>query len=130
MILSATAEKTVRMISNGLVLLPAAVFLAWSASSGPAETPRRVKIDASRFTYNPNEITLKKGEPVVLVLHSTDVTHGLKIAELNIEMEEIKRDKDSEIHLTPEVVGQFVGKCAHFCGKGHRSMMLRINVVE
>ena len=64
-----------------------------------------------------------------LVFRSTDVTHGLKIAEMNIKSE-IKKGKDTEIMLTPSEVGHFVGKCAHFCGKGHGSMTLQIEVVE
>lgn len=91
--------------------------------------PRRIEITASRFSYSPNEITLKKGEPVVLVFHSTDVTHGFKLAEMNIKSE-IKKGKDTEVAFTPTEVGHFVGKCAHFCGKGHGSMTLQINVVE
>ena len=49
--------------------------------------PRRIEIVAKRFTYSPAEINLKKGEPVVLVLHSDDVTHGLKFDELNVQAE-------------------------------------------
>jgi len=100
-----------------------------SALASLPEPPSRIEIVASRFSYTPNEITLKKGEPVVLVFRSTDVTHGLKIAEMNIKSE-IKKGKDTEIMLTPSEVGHFVGKCAHFCGKGHGSMTLQIEVVE
>ena len=94
------------------------------------ENPRRIEITASKFSYSPNQITLKKGESVVLVLHSTDVTHGLKIPDLGVNTTEIKKDKDSEISLTPTTAGHFTGKCAHFCGKGHGSMILQIDVVE
>jgi cytochrome c oxidase subunit 2 len=95
---------------------------------GRAESPRRIEITASRFAYSPPAIVLKKGEPVVLVLRATDVTHGLKVPALKIASE-IKKGKDTEIEVTPEEVGHFVGKCAHFCGKGHGSMTLEIDVV-
>jgi cytochrome c oxidase subunit 2 len=111
------------------VLFLAAMLATCSALASLPEPPRRIEIVASRFSYTPNEITLKKGEPVVLVFRSTDVTHGLKIAEMNIKSE-IKKGKDTEILLTPSEVGHFVGKCAHFCGKGHGSMTLQIEVVE
>jgi cytochrome c oxidase subunit II len=112
-----------------LVLFLATTLTTSSAVAGLPEPPRRIEIVASKFSYNPNEITLKKGEPVVLVFRSTDVTHGLKLVEMNIKSE-IKKDKDTEIMLTPSEVGHFVGKCAHFCGKGHGTMTLQINVVE
>jgi cytochrome c oxidase subunit 2 len=112
-----------------LVLFWATMLATCSALAGLPEPPRRIEIVASRFSYTPNEIILKKGEPVVLVFRSTDVTHGLKLEEMNIKSE-IKKGKDTEIMLTPAEVGHFVGKCAHFCGKGHGSMTLQINVVE
>jgi cytochrome c oxidase subunit II len=110
------------------VLLLAAVSLVSSTRAGHAQAPKRVEIIAGRFAYNPNVVTLKKGEPVVLVLRSTDVTHGLRVAELQIKSE-IKKGKDTEIQITPSDTGHFVGKCAHFCGKGHGSMTLQIDVL-
>jgi cytochrome c oxidase subunit II len=107
----------------------AALLLCCSLSAGP-ETPRRIEISASKFSYSPNEITLKKGEPVVLVLRSTDVTHGLTIPDLGIETTEIKKGKDSEISLTPDKTGHFSGQCAHFCGAGHGSMIFQVEVTE
>jgi cytochrome c oxidase subunit II len=109
-------------------LFVACVSLFWGVPAGRSQTPRRIEITAQRFTYSPDAITLKKGEPVVLVLRSTDVTHGLKVAELNIKSE-VKKGKDTEIELTPAETGHFVGKCAHFCGKGHGKMTLQIDVI-
>ena len=105
-----------------------AIGLGLSISPGRADSPKRIEITAKRFNYTPDKIILKKGEPVILVLRSTDVTHGLKVAELNIKSE-IKKDKIAEIRITPEETGHFVGKCAHFCGKGHGTMTLQIDVV-
>jgi cytochrome c oxidase subunit II len=102
--------------------------LAWSLPAAHAQSPRRIEISAQRFTYNPDVITLKKGEPVVIVLRSTDVTHGLKVPELNIKSE-ARKGKETEIRFTPMETGHFVGKCAHFCGKGHGSMVLQIDVI-
>lgn len=115
------------MLRRIVTLTTALLFLATSANA--AQAPRRIEITASRFSYTPNEITLKKGEPVVLVFHSTDVTHGFKLPEMNIKSE-IKKGEDTEVAFTPTEAGHFVGKCAHFCGKGHGSMILQITVVE
>lgn len=119
-----------RMISRLLIV----GTLAITCVAGPkrvtaANEPRRIEIAAKRFTYTPAEITLKKGEPVVLVLHSEDVPHGLKIAELNVETE-IAKGASSELALTPNVTGDFVGHCSRFCGSGHGSMILKLHVTE
>jgi cytochrome c oxidase subunit 2 len=105
------------------------MFLAWSAPTGRAQSPKRIEIIAKRFTYDPSAITLKKGEPVVLVLRSIDVTHGLKIEAFGVKSDDIKKSKESEVRFTPQETGHFEGKCAHFCGKGHGTMTLQIDVV-
>ena len=107
----------------------AVITLVWSMPAGRAGSPRRIEITAKRFTYDPDTITLKRGEPVVLVLHSIDVTHGLKVEDFNIKSDDIKKGKETEIQFTPQQTGHFTGKCAHFCGKGHGSMKLQIDVV-
>jgi cytochrome c oxidase subunit II len=91
--------------------------------------PRRIEVTAKRFSYAPAEITLKKGEPVVLVLHSEDVAHGLKISELNLDTE-IAKGATSELSFTPNATGNFVGHCSRFCGSGHGSMALTLHVTE
>jgi cytochrome c oxidase subunit 2 len=101
---------------------------AWTASSQDI-TPRKVEVTAKRFSFQPAEITLKKGDPVILVFRSEDVTHGIKFKEFNIESE-IKKDALKEISFTPDQTGDFVGHCAHFCGEGHGSMVLTLHVTE
>lgn len=106
-----------------------ALLLCSALFAGP-EAPRRIDIAASKFAYSPNQITLKKGEAVVLVFHSTDVTHGFVIPDLDVAVTEIKKGKDAEIPLTPRKTGHFTGQCAHFCGTGHGTMILQVEVVE
>jgi len=118
------------MFSKKLITSIGGLLITASALLAFPETPRRIEISAKKFSYSPNEITLKKDEPVVLVFHSEDGTHGFKLSEMNIKSDEIKKGKDSEVSFTPTQVGHFVGKCAHFCGKGHGSMTLQIDVVE
>jgi cytochrome c oxidase subunit 2 len=92
-------------------------------------TPERVEIVSHRFSYAPNEITLKKGVPVVLVLTSKDVDHGLKFKELNLNIK-VKKGGTSEVTFTPNQVGTFVGQCSVFCGSGHGSMKMSLHVTE
>jgi cytochrome c oxidase subunit II len=111
------------------LLLLAGLLFASTLCPSSDQSPRRIEIVAGRFSYEPDEITLKKGEPVTLVFHSKDVTHGIKIEEFKVNSE-IKKGQNTEITVTPTEMGHFEGKCSHFCGKGHGSMRLHINVVE
>jgi cytochrome c oxidase subunit 2 len=91
--------------------------------------PQRIEIQAKRYSFAPGEITLKKGVPVVLVLTSTDVDHGIKFKELNV-LVKAKKGQTSEVTFTPDRVGTFIGQCSVFCGSGHGSMKLTLHVTE
>jgi cytochrome c oxidase subunit 2 len=93
-----------------------------------AHTPKRIEIVARRFTFEPASITLKKGEPVVLVLKTSDVPHGVRFRDLNLELKASKSDS-GEVQFTPDKVGDFVGHCSVFCGAGHGSMQMTIHVI-
>jgi cytochrome c oxidase subunit II len=98
----------------------------------PKTTPnaKHIEITASRFSFSPNEITVKKGDPVTITVRSMDVTHGLVIEALGVRTNQIKKGQPEDLTLVPETVGTFQGKCAHFCGKGHGSMTFTVRVVE
>ena len=112
------------LISFGLTLLAGGA----SGMRAAADEPRRIVITAKRFAFDPGTITLKKGEPVVLVLQSADVAHGLRFRDLGLELKAAK-DKPGEVPFTPDKVGEFVGHCSVFCGSGHGSMTLTLRVV-
>ncbi|MGA8540596.1 MAG: cupredoxin domain-containing protein [Terriglobales bacterium] len=94
-----------------------------------AQEPKRIEITAKRFAYEPGEITLKKGQPVVLVLKSADVAHGIRSRELNVDVK-LPAGGTQEVHFTPQRTGNFVAHCSVFCGPGHGSMALKLHVVE
>jgi cytochrome c oxidase subunit 2 len=90
---------------------------------------KHIEITAKRFNFTPSDVTLKKDQPVVIVLRSEDVAHGLCFRELGIELKADKGKAD-EISFTPTKVGVFTGKCSVFCGSGHGQMKLTLHVVE
>jgi cytochrome c oxidase subunit 2 len=94
-----------------------------------AASVKRVEITAKRFSFDPAAITLKKGEPVVLVLKSTDVPHGLRFRDLGVEVK-VPKGGTGEVQFTPDKVGDFVGRCFVFCGEGHGTMSLTLHVVS
>lgn len=114
------------------MLLSFAVLAISIFNLHPAESqtaPKRIEITAKKFDFTPSEITLKKGEPVVLVLHSVDVPHGLRFQELGLDMK-ANKGKSSEVPFTPTKTGDFIGKCSVFCGSGHGRMKLTLHVTE
>jgi cytochrome c oxidase subunit II len=115
--------------------LPVLVFAMLCAAPAFVEAapnqnaPRRIEVSAKRFEFLPGDITLKKGEPVVLVLKSVDVAHGVRFKELGIETKAGK-GQSSEVAFTPDKTGTFIGHCSVFCGSGHGTMTLTLHVVE
>jgi cytochrome c oxidase subunit 2 len=92
-------------------------------------SPRTIEVTASRFAFAPRDISLKKNQPVVLVVKSADVAHGLRFRDLNLEVK-VKKGDTAEMRFTPEKTGNFVGHCSVFCGSGHGAMTLTLHVVE
>ena len=93
-------------------------------SGGPSVGPngeRVVRITAKRFTYEPSEVTLVRGQPVILELVSLDRTHGFRQPQLNIRTE-IPEGSSTRVRIVPDQAGRFFFACDVFCGSGHEEM--------
>ena len=111
------------------VLMFAAALLPLKSNVRAQASPRRIEITAKQFQFEPAEITVKKGEPVVLVVKSADVAHGLRFRELNLNVK-VDKGGTAELPFTPDKTGDFVGRCSVFCGSGHGQMSLTMHVVD
>jgi cytochrome c oxidase subunit 2 len=111
------------------VLLMAAALVPLKSNVRAQESPRRIEITAKQFQFEPSEITVKKGQPVVLVIKSADVAHGLRFRDLNLNVK-IDKGGTAELPFTPDKTGDFVGQCSVFCGSGHGGMKLILHVVN
>jgi cytochrome c oxidase subunit II len=118
-----------KILKYALFIAVFAVALTGPLHLQAQSTPKRITIAAKRFDFTPGEITLKKGEPVVLVVTSSDVDHGLKFKDLNLNIKTPK-GKTTEVPFTPTKTGTFVGQCSVFCGSGHGSMKMTLHVTE
>jgi cytochrome c oxidase subunit 2 len=114
-------SRSVAALSTALSLLAAA------PGASRADEPRVIEIEARRFQFTPNEVTLKKDEPVVFRLHSEDVTHGFYLKPLGIDAI-VEKGKVTEVPVTPHERGKFSVICDHFCGSGHGGMKLTLKV--
>jgi len=108
--------------------LKTALAIACLAFWLPAQPgPREIAITARRFEYTPREVRLKKGEPVILVLKSEDVTHGMLCRGLALDTD-IAPGKETRVTVTPAKEGEFTAICNHFCGSGHGNMKMKFIV--
>jgi len=94
-----------------------------------AVNPKVIEISAKKFEFTPNEITLKKGEPVIFRLASTDRVHGFMSKPLKLDTD-IAAGKTTDVAVTPDTSGDFTIICDHYCGTGHGGMKMKLTVVE
>ena len=117
-----------KYILTSLLMVGAAFApLTWNVRA--QDSPHRIEITAKKFAFDPSEITVKKGQPVVLVIKSADVAHGLRFRELNLNVK-VDKGGTAELPFTPDKTGDFVGHCSVFCGSGHGEMTLTMHVVN
>lgn len=90
---------------------------------------REVSMSAYRFAFDPDEVLVKKGEKVRLVIKSTDVTHGIAIRDLDIDRE-LPQGEEKVIEFTPQETGTLHFHCSVYCGSGHGRMHGKIIVKE
>ncbi|MED5612725.1 cupredoxin domain-containing protein [Janthinobacterium sp. P210005] len=90
---------------------------------------RIIAIQAKKFVYTPNEITLKKDEPVVLAFTAIDFIHGFFIPDMSIRAD-LLPGQVTEVRLTPGKAGEYAFLCDNFCGSGHEEMNGKIIVTE
>ena len=126
------------MIKNKIItatLLAAACGIALAAVApktnlaSAAVNPKVIEISAKKFQFTPSEITLKKGEPVILRMTSADRVHGFMSKPFKIDTD-IPPDKTTDVAITPETAGNFTIICDHYCGTGHSNMKMKVTVVQ
>ena len=98
------------------------------ASSGSAKE-KVIKVTAKKFEFSPAEITVKKGEPVILEITSVDVKHGFTLPDFGVRGD-IKPGEVNRISFTPDKAGRFTFACDVFCGGGHEDMSGTLNVTD
>ena len=126
------------MIKNKVVtatLLAAACGIAFALVTSKTNiaradfNPKVIEITAKKFEFTPSEITLKKGQPVILRLRTADRVHGFFSKPLKFDTD-IAVGKITDVAITPDTAGDYTVICDHYCGTGHGNMKMKVTVVE
>src|SRR5436305_159170 len=76
-----------------LLVLVSALSLA-GCNRQPKPEPIHIQVTASRYTFQPPVIHIKKGQDVILEISTSDVQHGFEVKELGIDkpISELRKD--------------------------------------
>jgi cytochrome c oxidase subunit II len=111
-----------RLARRGVLLAGAALAAGGGLRRALAQRePRVIELVARRFVYEPSEITLKVGEPVVIAVRSLDFIHGMNIPDLGKRFD-LMPGQITRIELQPQAPGVIEFVCDNFCGDGHEEM--------
>ena len=78
----ATQASRRRVLKGAFAVAGSALVRAGTAQ--PAAEPRVIEMTAHRFSYEPNEISLRAGERVVVAIRSLDFVHGMKASNVRV----------------------------------------------
>jgi cytochrome c oxidase subunit 2 len=76
----------------------------------------------------PPELVLPVGQPAQLRLVSADVNHSFWIPDF-LSKRDLIPGVDNDISVTPTETGEYIGRCAEFCGLDHWRMNYTVRVV-
>ena len=132
MIRTKIVNTTIYVAALGIALAaltPNATLVRGQEVASAAVQPQVIEITAKKYEFSPSQVTLKKGQPVILRLTSTDRIHGFMSRALKVDTD-IFPGKSTDIAVTPATAGTFMVICDHYCGTGHGNMKMKVAVVE
>ncbi len=109
----------------GLIGLLIAFVPAPSLLAAPTE--QSFRIEASRYQYLPESISVNPGDRVTIELAATDVVHGLFIDgyDLNVTADP---GQSAKLSFVADRSGSFRFRCSVTCGALHPFMIGKLNV--
>ncbi|MGE0726919.1 MAG: cytochrome c oxidase subunit II [Acidimicrobiia bacterium] len=107
------------------------------ATEGPWSTPGLIEVAPGQFeayvlsqawSFSPRELVVPVGATVDIYVTSSDLQHGFKVTDTNINMQVVP-GQVSKLSYTFETVGEFPYICTEYCGQGHAAMFGTVKVV-
>lgn len=114
-----------------VLILPVALLAIYAFAQGPVASTEvhEIQMTAKKYEFNPNVITVKKGEHVRLIITALDRDHGFDLEAFGIN-QRLKKGDPTTIEFTADKAGTFEFKCSQFCGLGHGKMKGKLVVEE
>jgi len=112
-----------------LATIFACLAVAALAQEPAASEVHEIKMTAKKYQFDPNTITVKKGEKVRLIITALDRDHGFKLEAFGIN-QKLKKHDPATIEFTADKAGTFPFQCSEFCGLGHGRMKGKLIVEE
>ncbi|MEQ1946764.1 MAG: cytochrome c oxidase subunit II [Bryobacteraceae bacterium] len=78
-------------------------------------------------TRSLNELHVPVNKPVRLVMTSVDVIHDFYVPDMRVK-HDVVPGRYTQLWFNPTVLGEHVGTCAEYCGKGHSDMRAKVFV--
>lgn len=107
--------------------LPLLQLVPQGTSAPSAVEAREVQVTAKKYKFDPELITVKKGEYVRLIITALDRDHGFKLEAFGVN-QKLKKGAPTTIEFTVDKAGTFLFQYSQFCGPGHRRMKGRLVV--
>ena len=117
-------------IGVGIVLLIVVLFFVFSSSSNApnnSETStstgqvKEFTMTAQRYSFTPGDLTVNKGDTVILHITSIDVNHGIAIPQFGVS-QELPVGQEETVKFIADKAGTYTFFCNVYCGPGHGSM--------
>jgi len=115
-------------IALAVMLMLGIRVLAQQTPAQPADG-HEIQMTAKKYEFTPNDITVKKGEHVKLVITALDRDHGFKLEAFGIN-QKLKKGEPTTIEFIADKAGTFPFQCSEFCGFGHGKMKGKLVVEE
>jgi cytochrome c oxidase subunit 2 len=75
------------------------------------------------------QLWLVEGESFRFDLHSPDVIHDMWVPGFGLKLDVVP-GRGNSFDLTPTTAGDFIGRCAEFCGLQHSRMLFEVHIVD
>lgn len=96
------------------------------SSSDSTATVKSFTIEGANFKFNPNQITVNKGDTVRITFKNTEGTHNFIIDDFNVKSKLLKTGEEDTVSFVADKTGSF----DYYCSVGnHRAMGMQGTLV-
>ena len=93
----------------------------------PDPQTREFTVNARKFSYSPERISVNKGDRVILTLKPKDVSHGLYVDSYDVETRAAPK-KEGTVEFVADNPGTYRFRCSVTCGVMHPFMIGEVAV--